>query len=75
MKRTTLGRVTLFIILLVVLETSAFVFAVFFVFSDVAADDIRRVTTISDFRSHATQCGYLQRNLQLSTLSNQTGGF
>lgn len=64
---------TLFLILLVSLETAAFVFAVFFVFSDVAADDIRRVTTISDFRSHATKCGYLQRDLQLSSFSKNTG--
>lgn len=66
------ARVTLFMILLVALETAAFVFAVFFVFSDVAADDIKRVTTISTFRSHALKCGYLQRDLQLAATTNMS---
>ncbi len=63
---------TLFLLLLVALETAAFVFAVFFVFSDTAAEDLDRITTVSLFRSQATKCGHLQRSRMIAAYMNDT---
>ncbi len=63
---------TLFLLLLVALETAAFVFAVFFVFSDTAAEDLDRITTVSLFRSQATKCGHLQRSRMIAAYKNDT---
>jgi len=48
-------RVQLFVLLLILLGTSAFVFAAYFIFNDVAVEDISGITITSFFRSQVTQ--------------------
>ena len=59
-------HVQLFVLILVIIETIAFAFAVVFVFSDVATLDIRMISFISLFRAHVASCGFYQRTSMLA---------
>ena len=59
-------QVQLFVLCLVMIESVAFVFAVVFVFSDVATLDIHMIAFISLFRSHVATCGFFQRSSMIA---------